>query len=149
MNNRIGTDLSDFSLTAYDVTGHHYINEIHWAGYGEAPYKYIREINNPCQVIASYKLWFYDRFFPPVYPIIHSVKREIKFWIVPDDLKTAKKVITKIRQNLKQEKNPYDDILVINIKGHQMFPKYTNKLPKKIYDFFNNIYGYKQQNYER
>ncbi len=144
MNYRIGTSFGGFSLTAYDITGHSYINEICWNGNGEAPYRYIREINNPCQVIASYKLEFYDRFVPHVYPVIHSVKREITFWVVPNDLTIAKETITQIQKNLKREQKPYKDILVINRQGYQVFPKYTSVLPNKLYEFFNNIYGKEQ-----
>lgn len=139
MNSRIGTELYGFSLNVCDITGRRYINNVVWNGYGEAPYGFIKKVNTPCQVEASYKLEFYDRFSHK-HEVIHTINRKIIFWIVPNDMEIASKIIKTIQKDLKSQEKPYKDILVINNRGYQVHPKYHRRLPKKLYDFFNNTY---------
>ena len=138
MNSRIRTTFSGFFLDMQDLNGV-YIDHTTWEGPGNAPYEFIQKLNTPSLVTASYTLNFYDKF-TKTDNLVHSVKREIKFWVVPNDKDVAKENVALIKQHLKSKKQAYKDILVVNNWAHQVYPKRTFNLPQKVYKFFNAIF---------
>ena len=108
----------------------------------------------PFEINASYTIRFYDRFAQPLpletirervwagldnpenyvngYPVVHTVNRDVTFWIA-----FGEKDILKIQNYLKKQNLPLENFLAIDRDFHGVFPSATKTVPLELWNFFN------------
>jgi len=144
--NRICPSYADYGYTVYDLNhnilhnGGMILNSVYWA-------KEISDlkITEPFEVSASYTINYVDtwgrhllpheitnteKYNSLGYPIVHSVKRHIQFWVAPDYSDTK----NLIKQLKKQNRNT-DGLLIVNNNLHEVHPDPSVCIPFKILRF--------------
>lgn len=108
----------------------------------------------PFEINASYTIRFYDRFAQPLpletirervwagldnpenyvngYPVVHTVNRDVTFWIA-----FGEKDILKIQNYLEKQNLPKENFLVLDRDFHGVFPSETPTTPLELWNFFN------------
>ena len=108
----------------------------------------------PFEINASYTIRFYDRFAQPLpletirervwagldnpenyvngYPVVHTVNRDVTFWIT-----NVESDILKIQNYLKKQNLPLENFLAIDRDFHGVFPSATKTVPLELWNFFN------------
>lgn len=114
----------------------------------------IPQKTTPFEINASYTIRFYDRFAQPLpletirervwagldnpenyvngYPVVHTVNRDVTFWIA-----FGEKDILKIQNYLKKQNLPLENFLAIDRDFHGVFPSATKTVPLELWNFFN------------
>ena len=140
MGIRFKTVFNGFDIDAKDLNDNN-LAAINCYGLYEDFYNFIKKLNTPSQITASYELQFVDTYFKEQ-PIVHSVKRKINFYVIPYSIHTDiyKTNISSVKQHVKSKKIPLKNVLIINSRGCNVYPNRRADLPGKIYNFFENIY---------
>ncbi len=140
MNTRFRTVFTGFNITAEDLNDNNTTNIKCDRLYGKF-HDFIQKLNTTSQITASYELQFVDTYFKEQ-PIVHSVKREIDFYVIPKSVYYDKNQenISLIKKHAKSKKIPLKNVLIINSRGCSVYPNRRRALPREIYNFFEKIY---------
>lgn len=137
MSVRFKTVFSGFDINAKDLNNNN-LATINCCGLYKKFYNFIKKLDTPSQITASYELQFVDTYFKDQ-PIVHSVKRKIDFYVVPFSVYTDvnKTNISSVKEYVKSKKIPLENIFIIDSCGHCVYPNRRVNLPQKIYKFFD------------
>ncbi len=114
----------------------------------------IPQKTTPFEINAFYTIRLYDRFAQPLpletirervwagldnpenyvngYPVVHTVNRDVTFWIT-----FGEKDILKIQNYLEKQKLPSENFLALDRDFHGVFPSETKTVPLELWNFFN------------
>ncbi len=114
----------------------------------------IPQKTTPFEINAFYTIRLYDRFAQPLpletirervwagldnpenyvngYPVVHTVNRDVTFWIA-----FGEKDILKIQNYLEKQNLPKENFLALDTDFHGVFPSETKTVPLELWNFFN------------
>ena len=107
-----------------------------------------KNITEPCEISASYTINYVDTWsrhllpheianpekYSSGYPIVHSVKQYITFWVVLNHADA-----TNLVEQLKKQNRNTDGLLIVTKNLCEAYPKPSACIPFKIHDFLSYL----------